>query len=221
MQSLFNQVGSVIAFVNQKGGVGKSSSAVHCAYWLTKQGKSVLLADADAQRSSSWWLEGMDNPIPVSVVQSPDELLEQIPQLAETVDFLIVDGPAGLKEETRAILLRADLVAMPCKPTGTDLHSSSDTVRLIKQAQSVRQGPPKAALFLSMAIKGTKLKKEAAQYLGKREVTLLKSVIHEKQVIADSSGQSATVWDFRGKSATEAAEEYEKLFLEILSLLLS
>jgi chromosome partitioning protein len=123
---------SVITFVNQKGGCGKSTSAVHFAYFLKRSGKNVLLVDADAQRSSSFWLESMDDPIRSAVVQSPDELLEQIPELKAECDYLVVDGPAGLAEPTRAILFRADLAVIPCKPTGLDSHSAFEAVRLIR-----------------------------------------------------------------------------------------
>jgi chromosome partitioning protein len=48
---------------------------------------------------------------------------------------------------------------------------------------------------------------------------MLKTVIHQKQAIADTSGQSATVWDLSGRPATESAREYERLFKEILAML--
>jgi chromosome partitioning protein len=49
-------------------------------------------------------------------------------------------------------------------------------------------------------VKGTKLKTEAIELLGKLTPTIkvFKSVIHQKQVIADSSDQAATVWDLGG-----------------------
>ena len=212
---------TIIALINQKGGCGKSTTAVHFAYWLaTKQKKKVLLVDADAQQSSSLWLSGMELQIPYKVVQTPDDLLEQIPELAGSCDQLIVDGPASLAEATRAILFRADVAIVPVQPTGVDLRSASDAVRLVKQAQSVRGGPPAAAVFLSRAVKGTKLKDEAIALLSKTPgVTLLKTVIHQKQAIADTSGQSATVWDLPSRPATESAREYERLFKEILTML--
>lgn len=211
---------TVIALINQKGGCGKSTTAVHFTYWLaTKKKKDVLLVDADAQQSSSQWFESMESPIPYKVLQTPDDLLERIPELAEQSDPLIVDGPASLAEATRAILLRADLAVVPVQPTGVDLRSASDAVRLIKQAQSVRGGLPAAAVFLSRAVKGTKLKDEAIALLSKTpEVTLLKTVIHQKQAIADTSGQSATVWDLPSRPAKESAREYEQLFKEILAM---
>ncbi|MEJ6486072.1 ParA family protein [Nostoc punctiforme UO1] len=67
---------SVIALVNQKGGCSKSTSAVHLACWLSRKGGKVHLLDADAQRSSSIWLQSMEeNTIPTTALQSPDELL--------------------------------------------------------------------------------------------------------------------------------------------------
>lgn len=212
---------TIIALINQKGGCGKSTTALHFAYWLaTKKKKKVLLVDADAQQSSSEWLSGMELAIPYKVVQTPDDLLEQIPELAFQCNFLVVDGPASLAEATRAILFRADLAIIPVQPTGVDLRSASDAVRLIKQAQSVRGGLPVAAVFLSRAVKGTKLKEEAIALLEKiSEVTLLKTVIHQKQAIADTSGQSATVWDLPSRPAVESAREYERLFKEILAML--
>ena len=212
----------VISLVNQKGGVSKSTTSVHLAYWLiTKKKKKTLLIDADSQRSSSLWVEGMEFiKIPFKVIQTPDDLLEQIPELIADYDYLIVDGPASLAEGTRAILFRSDLAVIPVQPSGVDLRSASDAMRLVKQAQSVRGGLPLAALFLSRAVKGTKLKNEALALLSKNpSAVLLNTVIHQKQAIADTSGQSATVWNLPGRPASESAAEYEKLFKEVLKLL--
>jgi chromosome partitioning protein len=212
---------TVISLANQKGGSAKSTTSVHLAYWLTARlKKNVLLVDADAQRSSSQWVEGMEVQIPHQVIQTPDDLLELVPQLARDRDYLIVDAPASLSEATRAILLASDLAVIPVQPTGVDLRSAADAMRLVKQAQSVRGGMPVAALFLSRAVKGTKLKDEAIALLQATPgAKLLDTVIHQKQALADTSGQSATVWDLPGRPAAESAAEYERLFKEILKLL--
>jgi chromosome partitioning protein len=161
----------------------------------------------------------MEEPIAFEVVQSAEELLEQIPELASKYDFLVVDGPAGLSEATRAILSQSHLAVVPCQPTGVDLRSASDAIRLIRQAQSVGGGSPKAAVFLSRAVKGTKLLEEAIVLLAKTGVPVLETVIYQRQIVADTFGQAATVWDLAGKPAIEASKEFEMLFKEILEML--
>lgn len=210
----------IVSFVNQKGGCSKSTTSVHFAYWLTVKKKArVLLVDADAQRSSSIWMKSMELEIPFEVVQSPDELLDELPKLAEKCEFLVVDGPAGLSESTRAILFRADLAIVPCQPSGVDLRSAADAVKLIRQAQSVRNGPPDAALFIARAVKGTRLKEEAIAVLEKSGMPILKTVVHQRQLIADMFGQRATVWDMSGKAATDSQKEYQGLFKEVMGML--
>ncbi|NJO79298.1 MAG: AAA family ATPase [Cyanobacteria bacterium RM1_2_2] len=210
---------SVIAFVNQKGGCAKSTTAIHLTYWLFHKQRRVMLVDADAQRSSSIWLESLEDPIPCEVAQTPDQLLERIPKLASQYDALIVDGPAGLSDATKAILLCSDLAVIPCQPTGVDLRSAADAIRLIRQAQATRNGTPQAAVFLSRAVKGTRLKDEAIGHLENLGVPILKTVVHQRQAVADTFGQAATVWELLGKASLEAAEEFEQLFQEIMALL--
>ncbi|MCY7275550.1 MAG: AAA family ATPase [Phormidesmis sp. CAN_BIN44] len=209
-----------IAVVNQKGGAGKSTIAVHLARWLQRQKESILLVDADGQKTSSIWLESLEYEIPFQVLQDPDELLDQLPKLADQHEWLLVDGPATLSETTRALLLWADLALIPCQPAGVDLASASDTVRLIRQAKAIRGGLPKAALFLNKAIKGTKLKDEAFAVLQQvQDVELLEMIVHQRQVITDSFGQGSTVFDMSGTPAGTARRELESLFKQAMEVL--
>lgn len=209
---------SVIAFVNQKGGCAKSTTAVHFAYWLVHRGNQVVLVDADAQRSSSIWIDSLEDKIPCEVAQTSQELLDCIPKLSKKYSYVVVDGPAGLSDATKAILYCTDLAIIPCQPTGVDLRSASDAIRLIRQAQTQREGKPQAAVFLSRAVKGTRLKDEAITLLTNIGVPVLDTVIHQRQAIADTFGQAATVWELLGKASVEAAEEFEQLFEEIVEI---
>lgn len=69
------------------------------------------MIDADAQQSSSKWLSKMENPIAYQLAQDPDKILDVVPILKN--DYIILDGPASLSENTRAILLRTDLAIIP------------------------------------------------------------------------------------------------------------
>jgi chromosome partitioning protein len=209
----------IVAVINQKGGTGKTCTAVHLAYWLSvNQKKSVQLIDADAQASSSEWIKSLSVDIPNLAITDPDRLAEQTPLLAKETEFTVIDGAGGISELTRVILYYANIALVPCQPTALDLHSSSSAVRLIRQAQGFRGDGLKAATFLSRAVPNTRLVDEVISVLGKVEgVALLKTIIHQRQAIADAFGQQSVVWSM-GASAKKAAIEYSALFQETLKL---
>lgn len=209
----------VIGICNQKGGSGKSSTAVHLARWLQSQSDSILVVDSDGQRTSSLWLNAISSPIPYEIIPEPHRLLERLPDLAGKYQWTIVDAPGTLAEASRAIVLWSDFVLIPCQPTGVDLASTSDTIRLIGQARAIRKGEPRAAIFLNRAIKGTRLKQEAFSVLKAiPNIDVLSEVIHQRQIIADAFGQSATVFDL-ADAAQDAQKEYGRLFNSMVQLL--
>ena len=74
-----------IALVNQKGGVGKSTTAVNLGIGLARHGKKVLLVDADSQGNLTEMLGW----------QQPDKLEHTLAYLLEKV---ICDEPLNMKE---------------------------------------------------------------------------------------------------------------------------
>lgn len=70
----------VIALTNQKGGVGKTTTAVNLGVCLSKQGKKVLLADADAQANLTMSL-GYPRPddLPISLATIMQDIIDDNP----------------------------------------------------------------------------------------------------------------------------------------------
>ncbi|BDM83082.1 ParA family protein [Acaryochloris marina] len=213
-------MGKIISLVNEKGGSTKSTTCVHLATWLKNANYKVCVIDADPQKSSSVWIESLELDIPCTLMFSADDLIDKTGDLADEFDYIVIDSPGKTDEITRAILLVSDFALLPVPPAGLDLHPSQKTVRLIKQAQKVRGGLPKGALFINRAGKNTRLKDETKQALKDiNEVDTLESIVHFKQVIIDSFGQGQTVFSMKGRAAKDAAREFNKLFTELLEIM--
>lgn len=211
---------SVISIVNQKGGCGKSTTAVHFAYWLS-QDKSVSFIDADSQESSSGWLAQLDSVnFSYQAILDPEALFEAIEAAQDQSDLVVVDGPGSLSEVTKTILDLSDLTLVPCQPSGLDLSSSNQILQVIRQRQKVRQGRPLVGLFLSRGVKNTILLREAQQALkADQRFPLLNTIIYQRQCISDAPVQRATVFNASGSSAQAAAKDYVSLFQEALKIL--
>src|SRR5271163_3527630 len=152
--------GMIITIANSKGGVGKSTLAVHLAAWLHEQGKRVTLADCDTQQSSSEWIREAVPGINAVRLDNPDEILNDLPMLNQDCDYVIADGPGSQTETSRALLLRADLAIVPCKASMLEVRALAKATEVLRVSQDIRGGLPKAIIVLSMVGKNYRLTKD-------------------------------------------------------------
>lgn len=129
---------SIISLVNRKGGVGKTTVAVHLTHWLRAQSYSVLLIDTDSQQSSANWLRSME--IEAKVFFQPEDILTLLSDLTNSYDFLIVDAPANFNKITQNILIVSDVVLIPCKTSGLDTNSSVKLIKVYKKFNKLEEG---------------------------------------------------------------------------------
>ena len=200
----------IVAVTNSKGGVGKTTVAVHLAVWWREQGMAVALVDADAQGASSTWLHEAAPAIPVFRLQTPDEILDRVPALEGDFAVVVIDGPAGLSEVTRAILLVSDLALLPCGPSVLDLRAASEAIRVVKQAQRVRQGSPQALLVPNKLQARYRLSRELVETAKSLDIPATPG-LRLRQAYADAAGQGQVVWRL-GPRAQAAANEIKELF---------
>lgn len=205
----------IIVIANSKGGVGKSTLAVHLAAWLHEQGHRVTLADCDTQQSSSEWIREAVPGVKAVRLDNPDMILNDLPNLNNETDFVVADGPGSQTETSRALLLRADLAIVPCKASMLEVRALAKATDVLRQAQDIRAGQPKAMIVLSMVGKNYRLTQDMKTAAAALELPLANHAMILRQIYADAPGQGAVVWNL-GSRAQEAADEVDKLFREIL-----
>ncbi|WP_145349481.1 ParA family protein [Roseimaritima multifibrata] len=206
---------TIIAVANTKGGVGKSTTAVHLAAWLHEQGHSVLLADCDTQHSSSQWVREACPDVKTVVLDKPNDILNELPALAQDVDFLVADGPGSQTETSRALLLRADLAIVPCKASLLEIRALSKATEVLRQAQDIRGGLPRAVIVLSMVRKNYRLTRDMIEAAAALNLPMADTPLVLRQIYADAPGQGAVVWQM-GSKTKDASQEVHRLFCEIL-----
>lgn len=205
----------IIAVANSKGGVGKSTLAVHLAAWLDKQGHRVTLADCDTQQSSSQWIREAAPQVKALCLRDPDEIINELPSLANDTDYVVADGPGSLAETSRALLLVADTAIVPCKASMLEIRALDAATKVLRQAQKIRSGMPKAKIVLSMVGKNYRLTQDMREAAALLKLPITPTFMTLRQIYADAPGQAAVVWQL-GSRAREAAIEVDKLFHELL-----
>ncbi len=205
----------IIAIANSKGGVGKSTLAVHLAAWLFEQGHRVTLADCDTQQSSSEWIREAVPGVKAVRLDNPDVILNELPLLAADADFVVADGPGSQTETSRALLLRADLAIVPCKASMLEVRALAKATEVLRQAQDIRAGIPKAIIVLSMVGRNYRLTQDMKDAAAALDLPLAKTAMILRQIYADAPGQGSVVGGL-GSRAKEAAVEVDQLFREIL-----
>ncbi|MGZ8310886.1 MAG: division plane positioning ATPase MipZ [Allosphingosinicella sp.] len=123
-----------LVFANEKGGTGKSTTAVHSAVALAAQGRRVAALDLDTrQRTLGRYLDNrkatcarlqVDLPMPAYATFDPgkgETLDAVIDRLAEGIDIMVIDTPGRDDPDARAAMIRADTLVTPINDSFVDL----------------------------------------------------------------------------------------------------
>jgi len=194
---------SVISFVNQKGGVGKTSLALNLAASFAQGGDQVLFIDADPQMSSLDWSTVRTRPPLFNVVSMPRNTLHsQLPTLSVNYQWTIIDGPPLAGDVAKSALLASDLVVIPVQPSGADKWSTKKILDLIVEARFYKPNL-NAVIAVNRKIVGTAIGKSfaadfEADYPG---FPVLDTEIGQYVAFAESLTTGATVFELDPKGA--------------------
>jgi chromosome partitioning protein len=204
----------IIGVLNQKGGVGKTTIAIHLAAAFAKQGQRILLIDADPQGSALDWDAARQAPPLFTVVGKPTATLHRdMDVLSADFDHVVIDGPPRVDDIARSAIMASDLVLIPVQPSPYDVWAAEDIVKLVREA-SVFKENLKAVFAINRKIVNTAIGRDVAEALAQYELGVLDAAACQRVAFAESASSGQTVLETEPKGA--AAKEIEALANEIL-----
>lgn len=202
----------IISFLNQKGGVGKTTLSVNVAAYLAEAGHRVLLIDADKQGSATTWASiREDAPFQV-VSMARANMARDALKLAADYTYTIIDGPPHAEEIARSCIVASDFVALPIEPSGLSTWASDLTVKQVQEAQEFKPSL-KCGFVVSRKIGNTVIGRDIRSMAREAGIPVLTSDIEQRVAFAESLTMGKSIFEWAAGSA--AANEIKQLTKEI------
>ena len=127
----------VLSVLQQKGGVGKTTIAVHLATQIKELAPHlrIAIADADPQKSATTWLNKGTTGVEVySVAADIDgaNLKEELSSI--DADLVIVDLPPAIASVSMRATLYSDVILVPVGASALDIAAARHAIDLCKEA---------------------------------------------------------------------------------------
>lgn len=194
-----------LAVLARKGGVGKTTLAVHLAVVAGQAGRRVILVDADPQRSATGWWEARADEAP-ELVQCNAAQIGDALKAAEAagVDLAVVDTRPSVEADTVTVARQSDFVLIPSRPSILDLRAIGATVDVVVAVKA------HAAIVLNAVPPGrgtaeAALTAEARAALAAYQVAVAPVTIGQRAALAHAlvDGQAVTEFEPNGKASAE------------------
>jgi chromosome partitioning protein len=167
----------VVAFISQKGGVGKSTLARGLATFAVANGSKTKVADLDLQQRTAivWETTRARHGVKPAVDVQPFDTVKDAFSAAKSSDLLILDIAGKIADGASEAAQSAHLLVQPTSPSSDDLHIS---VLVFLAMERVGVARDKLAFALCRVLSAAE-EKYARSYLGSFGYTVLDSSIPE------------------------------------------
>ena len=197
-------MGTIVGFVSQKGGVGKSTLARGIGREASAGGLSVKIADLDIQQGTSvnWYRRRLEAGIePIFSVESFKTAAQAL-KLSSQFDYLIIDGPARASAATLEIARAATLIVQPTGSSVDDLEPAVLTFH-----ELVRDGISRDIRVFALSRVGTDAEEaEARAYIKQAGYTVLDGSIQERPAYRQASNVGLSITETRYPQLNKKAD---------------
>jgi chromosome partitioning protein len=204
----------VVAVVNTKGGVGKTTLTSALAVRAMQDGGKVALIDLDPQRSLQDWWKRRGKPKNPHMIEDADTASSALAELADSeAEWVFVDTPPAFLSVLQDAVAVATFNLIPVKPSMIDLSATQDAVGLCREA-----GAAFAVVVNDVGQHDSKFVESTTKVLASANVPTLKTVLWHRgsHIAAATVGKTAS--EVNNGRDTKAVDEIEALWREVKAL---
>ena len=195
-----------IAVISQKGGAGKTTLAIHLACAAHLAGIETAIVDLDQQATAEAWGDWRDDEPPQVLAAKPATLTRQLERIREAgAGLVVIDTPGAADAAARQAAEAADLILVPCRPVGFDLHAVEQSASLVRAS-----GKPGFVVFNSVSPSARSIREDAAQIVQRYGLSIAPVWLADRVAYRRSVEQGRSVQETEPES--KAAEEVAALW---------
>jgi chromosome partitioning protein len=199
-----------------KGGTGKTTIATNFVVWLAKQGKDVLLVDADEQESATDFTSFREHTLNgetlyTAIKLTGDQLRTQLLKLRTKYEHIVIDSGGRDTVSQRAALVVSDVALIPFQPRSFDFWTITKVQNLIAEIRTVRP-ELRVMVFINRADIRSSENRDTAEQLSQMEgFEFLDEAVGNRKAFANAGGQGLAVFELPNPDE-KANKEIKALF---------
>ena len=197
---------TIITVTGYKGGIGKSTTALHLATYFSERGKTVLV-DGDPNRTALNWAE-RGTGLPFTVVDQ-----RQAMRVVSEAEFIVIDTPARPdSDDLKELAKGCELLILPTSPDIISLEPMLQTAHVLGEARY-------RALLTVVPPRPSREGEIMQADLRQGDVPVFNTLIRRTVGFAKAALQGKPIRDLDDARARQAWDDYKALGDEIVVLL--